>query len=405
MTDRFESALRKALTEANLSQCREIWENMGAVPTFSPRYRRERARMLSDPFGWMRRKLRPLWKTALRNVACILLASLLALGALMAASSTVRAAVVNWLREFWDNFAIYRTEGGVSYDTSPAWRPGWLPDGEWSLTAANPRNGAVIWMFERGQARLTFYCSYAGNREGIFNESILNDDTEKTRTPAAVHGRPADYYEGEVNCFLVWRDGEKTLFGLSADGVTGREMMERIAESVYAAPDASAAYALSELPAGWETFDSAQISGVGRENLRRNADGEERALQYGETIALQYVQDPPCPFRVPPGTPEEVSVNGLSGRFWSDEQDRPGDPAGHLIINGEIVEGDLTDVDGVPMIRKEINGVTVTFGDVPRRRYATLAWTDPETNTAFRLRGTADKETLLEIAECVRRIR
>ena len=184
MADRLESALRGALMEANLSQYRDVLESAESVaPAFSPRYRRECARMLSDPFGWMKCKLRPLWKTALRNAACILLASLIALGALMAASPTVRAAVLNWLREFRDNFAIYRTDGGISYDTSPAWRPGWLPDGEWSLTAANPRNGAVIWTFERGQSRLTFYCSYAGNREGIFDDSILNSDTETARTP------------------------------------------------------------------------------------------------------------------------------------------------------------------------------------------------------------------------------
>lgn len=396
MADRFESALRGALMEANLSQYRDVLESAESMaPAFSPRYRRECARMLSDPFGWMRRNPRPLWKTALRNAACILLASLIALGALMAASPTVRAAVLNWLREFRDNFAIYRTDGGVSYDTAPAWRPGLLPGDGWTLSAVAPKNGAVEWHFEREQSRLTFYCSYAGNREGIFDGSIFNSDTETARTPAVVHGRPADYYEGEVNCFLVWQDKENTLFGLSADGVTGREVMERVAESVRAAPNASAAYAL-EVPDGWEKLNGKQIGGVGRENLRRNTDGER--------IAFQYAQDPPCPFRVPPGTPEEVSVNGLSAQFWSEEQDRSSDPVGHIIVNGEIMEGKLTEVDGAPMAQIETGGVTVTFGDGPQRRYATLTWTDPETNTAFHIRGPLDKEALIEIAERVRRI-
>ena len=56
------------------------------------------------------------------------------------------------------------------------------------------------------------------------------------------------------------------------------------------------------------------------------------------------------------------------------------------------------------MIRKEIDGVTVTFGEGPQRRYATLTWTDPDTNAAFHLRGPLDKEALIEIAERVRRI-
>lgn len=74
MADRFESALRGALMEANLSQYRDALESAESVaPAFSPRYRRECARMLSDPFGWMKRKLRPLWKMALPTAACILL--------------------------------------------------------------------------------------------------------------------------------------------------------------------------------------------------------------------------------------------------------------------------------------------------------------------------------------------
>ena len=186
MADRFESALRKALMEANLSQYRDVLESAENIPpAFSPRYRRECMRMLSDPFGWMKRKLRPLWKTALRNAACILLAFLIALGTLMAASPTVRAAVIKWLREFRDNFAIYRTDGGVSYDTAPAWRPGRLPEDGWSLHTVAPRNGAVEWHFERGQSRLTFYCSYAGNREGIFKETPHNRANKSRRHTSA----------------------------------------------------------------------------------------------------------------------------------------------------------------------------------------------------------------------------
>ena len=131
----FESTLRQALMDANLLQFEAVLNGADAMePDFSPKYCRERMRMLTDPFVWLKRRCRPVWKKALRNIACVLLACALTLGSLMAVSPTVRAAVLNWLKEISYYGIHYVLNGGDSkvYEEVPTWRPTWLPE-NWLL--------------------------------------------------------------------------------------------------------------------------------------------------------------------------------------------------------------------------------------------------------------------------------
>lgn len=102
----FDEFLRQGLMGANLAQYEGVlrglpdWE-----PDFSPQYRRERMRLLADPWKWVRRRARPLWRRIARSAACIVLTSAVLFGALLAASPTVRAKVAQWVQEtFWGVF-------------------------------------------------------------------------------------------------------------------------------------------------------------------------------------------------------------------------------------------------------------------------------------------------------------
>ncbi|MDO4314515.1 MAG: hypothetical protein Q4C45_01980, partial [Oscillospiraceae bacterium] len=161
----FDALLRRALMDANLERFRAVLDGAGDTdPAFSSRYLRRRLRLLNDPFGWAREAARPVWKRAARNVACVLLACTLALGALMAASPTVRAAVLNWLRELGGGHVAYTStsdRAAWDYDEPPAWRPTWLPEG-WSLDGLvlmGPENSSSTWTYQgEGDDRLTFQC-------------------------------------------------------------------------------------------------------------------------------------------------------------------------------------------------------------------------------------------------------
>ena len=83
-----------------------------AVPVFTPsaRHDREISAMLADPTRWVRRRTRPVWKSVLQRVAVILLVFTLSLGSLMAVSPTVRAAVIRWAVEWYENHITYACE-------------------------------------------------------------------------------------------------------------------------------------------------------------------------------------------------------------------------------------------------------------------------------------------------------
>lgn len=53
----FDSLLRRALMDANLAQYARVLRQIETeTPDFSPQYRRERARLLADPWGWAKRR-------------------------------------------------------------------------------------------------------------------------------------------------------------------------------------------------------------------------------------------------------------------------------------------------------------------------------------------------------------
>ena len=55
----FDDLLRRALMDANLAQFQDALQSAdSSEPSFSARYRRERTRLLSDPFGWAKGKRR-----------------------------------------------------------------------------------------------------------------------------------------------------------------------------------------------------------------------------------------------------------------------------------------------------------------------------------------------------------
>ncbi|MDD3346881.1 DUF4367 domain-containing protein [Oscillibacter sp.] len=104
----FDAKLKDALLRAAIVDFAEALSAPEEEPEWTLSYRRSRRKMLSGPDQWYKNKRKPVWKKMLQSVACLLLAVSLTLGTLMAASPTVRAAVLNWLREFIEYAVIYR---------------------------------------------------------------------------------------------------------------------------------------------------------------------------------------------------------------------------------------------------------------------------------------------------------
>ncbi len=193
--------------------------------------------------------------------------------------------------------------------------------------------------------------------------------TLKGRTE--VQGRPADRYEEAFSDELVWEAADGTLLYVSAPD--GSALLEQAAESAASWTGTPAEYEVGWAPEGYTDPAALFSSGVGTWYWVRNHT----------LLELYYVNDPICPFRVPPGRmPEEVTVNGLPGLFWPS------------ILSRE--EWDAR-------VAEECSDDPNSFMNWDTEEAAVLTWEDPETNTTFRISGIAEKEELLRTAESVTR--
>lgn len=78
-----------------------------------------------------------------------------------------------------------------------------------------------------------------------------------------------------------------------------------------------------------------------------------------------------------------MTVNGLPAQYW-----------GSQVPEDETADGNENDY--------EMGGATITVGTIySTEESGVLTWTDPETNTAFRLTGNLGREDLFRMAESV----
>lgn len=374
----FDEMLRRGLMEANLAQYETVLERLPEwEPDFSSMYRRERMRLLADPWGWVRRRERPLWRQIARNVACVLLACTVAFGALMAVSPTVRAAVMSWLREFGGNSVTYSTNPYLS-DPAPEdaslqdWQITWLPEGYtlWDFYTTPDLSKWAFLSVETGDS-LDFSCCAPGGDARIEIGTI--PDPENVRERIDLRGITADYYAGGGKQLLVWETPEGFLLRLLAYGRMDRETLIQVAGSAACYGGDTPAYEM-----GWAPPDFRDMDG-----LYGNGACRQEWVRRGIILSWQYVVRPPCPLTTPEGEPEAVTVNGLPGRFWAGREE-PETSHG---------PGDST---------AQIGGVTITAGVSPAEETtSTLMWEDPETGAVFCLAGELEKSDLLRMAESV----
>lgn len=95
----------------------------------SLRYQREVRYMLADPLAWAQKWEKPIWKRAVQRVAVILLVIFLGFSGLMTSSPTVRAAVLQWVTEWYETHIIYRYAGATITETMPQYEITELPEG------------------------------------------------------------------------------------------------------------------------------------------------------------------------------------------------------------------------------------------------------------------------------------
>lgn len=202
---------------------------------FSPtrKYQRSIAAMLQDPTAWAKKRARPLWKSVIQRAAVILLVASLGFGSIMAISPTVRAAVVQWITEWYEEHITYRYAGEEITGAMPQYEIMDLPEGYVeSRRIELPNMVSIEYLRENGETNTGISLTYTYMQDGSASD-FLTEDAEVI--PIIVNG-----FNGQMvlkddsapsNNTVTWIDGENNIqFEVSA--FMGQEDILHIAESV-----------------------------------------------------------------------------------------------------------------------------------------------------------------------------
>ncbi len=188
-------------------------------PQTSPRYQRWERKLLADPAGFVRRQCRPVWQKALRMAACLILCAALALVAVMAASPTARAWVVDRVVTWMETYTQFRFYGQNAQGVTADWRPAYIPEGF--------EETEVEWDEDMSTLALTFM----NKDEGFIflravpaeqGQSFIVDNEHSDPKEIEINNHPASLFisntEGRAN-YLLWT---------SADGNTSFVLMSNL---------------------------------------------------------------------------------------------------------------------------------------------------------------------------------
>ena len=214
MTDQeLDQLMRRVLLDAAAQYEQE--ENRALEFHASNRYQHEIQKMLRDPLPWAKRRGRPIWKKTLQRVAAVFLAVFIGFGGAMAISPTVRAAVTQWITEWYETHIVYRYSGEDIQGEMPQYEIADLPEG-YQETSRNIGPAAVSIIYENEEYDMicldyTFMQEGAANlivSEGFQMEDVLINEHEGT---LFVPDDPQDMSS------LTWIDPEENIqFTLNA---------------------------------------------------------------------------------------------------------------------------------------------------------------------------------------------
>ena len=227
----FDTMLCSALLEAVRQDWAHILENDHLpAPHFSSRFLRWERKFLADPFVYARHRARPLWKKAVRAVACILLCAGIAFGGLMAFSPQARAWVVQMIAEWRETHTKYTFTGEPRPDTGVGvWRPGYVPEGFEEIERLDtPGLGYVAYENKDG---VRLYFTYALMDQG---SEFSNDNEHSKYMATTIESLPADLFiadePGEFS-YLIWADGDLEISYKLSSAINDKELIT-IAESI-----------------------------------------------------------------------------------------------------------------------------------------------------------------------------
>ena len=226
--------LRNVLLNAAMSDYAMELANHHPEP-MSARLQRQMSAMLNDPNGWAKRRRRPVWVKVAQTAAIILLAFSLSLGALMAFSPTIRAAIINWAVEWYDTHIVYRFSGKPTDDSLaplPKYEVAAPPEGYEPFKDEIITPGSYDIGYVNADGEL-FWFGYQRMEQGgaLAIQEGTDDMVIYEVTVNGCKGWAYCSQDAEQHNLIVWMD-EKNSLEFDISGFFSKGELLRIAESV-----------------------------------------------------------------------------------------------------------------------------------------------------------------------------
>lgn len=167
-----DELMRKVLIDALVLDWSDALKTAPILET-SNKFRHQMKVMLDDPFIWYRKKKSPVWKKVANTAASVIITILLGFGSLMLVSSTVRAAVIKWVIEWYETHIEYRYSGEAVQTELPQYQITELPKDYAEMDRlVYPEYISVTYCNANGD---TLYLDYAYIQEGTVSSFETNN--------------------------------------------------------------------------------------------------------------------------------------------------------------------------------------------------------------------------------------
>lgn len=230
MTDHeLDELMRKVLLDAIKLDDGDDWEAGAFEPT--EKYKRQMKLMTSDPLRWSHKERRPAWKKAVQRVAVVFLTASIGLGSTMAISPTVRAAVVQWIVEWYETHIVYRYTGEVEETRLPEYEISDLPNGYTEIEREERRDYACA-VYQNAEGTKRIYLTYISMKQGAASDFDVESADVVSVTVNGFEGQLYISREpDQVDSTVTWIDSQKNL-QFTVDASLAADEILRIAESV-----------------------------------------------------------------------------------------------------------------------------------------------------------------------------
>lgn len=204
----FDSLVQRVLIES-IKIYIEPFENDQLLFSPSADYNRQIISMLSNPLRWAKRRLYSIRRRLLNAVAMIAITIMIAFGCVVASSIPVRAAVIKFVQEIYENYLIYHFAGKDRNSRMTNYEITELPDG-YEEYERNIYSGLVDVIYKNNDGEYIYF-RYIYMKESTASSFYIDESSIKFISDVNVNNMDGKYFESNYS------DGMNTLMWINQD--------------------------------------------------------------------------------------------------------------------------------------------------------------------------------------------